>query len=275
MIDKLALTTDEIDLESLLAVLGDTVTTYHLSNIYQKCMKISQSETSKHLMTIYTHPRVSVASPVRIELNPTKLLLPYPEMVRMLDKGINTEAAILQRIDHASDIEMGIEEAFNTIRFKYKRNMRCYNDYQRGCLTGFYIGSKFEQVIIYDKIFELDKRSFKKTHLNIIQGSKTRFELMQKHQKLPIRKICDIPILLDYDPFSSIETYQLDPLLKGVISTGWKGLHNSYQELNRQNNFKRDYKNSLIPSDLKQRITNNYRHNLGQFIQGEIQNENA
>jgi hypothetical protein len=153
--------------------------------------------------------------------------------------------------------------------------MRSYNDYQRGCLTGFYIGSRFEQVVIYDKMFELDRRSFKKTNLDILQGSRTRYEVMQKHQKLPIRKINEIPLLLEYDPYSSIETYQLAPLLEGLISTSWKGLHNTYQELNRQNNFKRNYKNSLIPSDLKQRITNNYRHNLGQFIQGETKNENA
>lgn len=272
MIDKLTMATNEIEIDKLINEFESKSVQFR-NNQYLRCIKLIQNHTGQHLCSVYTKPILPI-NEVRIELNPSKLNMTYSKLIFLLDKCIDIDSTLIQRIDHASDINMNVEEAFNTVRFKFKRKMMLYSDSFKGYLTGFYIGSKHEQIAIYDKRFQLHGRNFKPNpdHSSIV--NLTRFEIRQKFQAIPYRHLKELPNLMNYDPFKNIETYELAPLKAGLITNGWKGLHSTYQELNTHNNIKRDFKKYLIASDLRKNITNNYWYNLGQFFM-ETRNENA
>ena len=273
MIDKLTMATHEIDIEKLKLGFSEAISIPFRNNQYLKCFKIVREHTGQHLCTVYTKPSLPI-NEVRLELNPSKLSLTYSKLMLILEQSIDPDSTLIQRIDHASDISMPVEEAFNTVRFKFKRKMMFYCDSYRGELTGFYMGSKHEQILIYDKRFQLNGREFKPDTDHVSSLGLTRFEIRQKFQAIPFRHLRELPKLMSYDPFRNIETYQFEPLKAGLITSGWKGLHATYQQLNTHNNIKRDYKDYLITSDLKDNVTNNYWYNLGQFFM-EKYNENA
>jgi hypothetical protein len=277
MIDKLVIATSDMDFEALKRAFGETVTAKPTSNLYDFCQKVS-SKTGKHLFTAYWAPRNPNMLPFRLEFNPSKLALKFYESLKWLDNGMDIGEATIQRIDHNADYEIPVSTAFESVRWKHKRNVKGYDSDNRfweskgGELTGFYIGSKFEQIVIYNKGYELEGRKFK-----AVKGFKpsfvnlTRFEVRQLTKKVPFRLLKELPFLMTYNPFSSIEALELKRTDGRFESFHERnkiyGMQDSYINLNKQNNFKRDSAKHFRMSDLPQRLALIYRDNLGLYFQ--------
>lgn len=269
MIDKLAIASDDMDIESLKKAFGNTVTARPPFNLYDSCHKVSSIDGS-HLFTAYTGPRTPNMRLFRLELNPTRLNLKYTEMMQILSLGMDTEKAVIQRIDHASDVEMSVLEAFETVRIKHKRNVRAHTDYEKGELTGFYIGSKFEQALIYNKSCDPRGSKFKPSKDLTGFSHLTRFEVRHHSKKVPFRCLSDLPMLLKYNPYEKFEVLKFshtddayDPFRR---QNKLHGMQNSFIRLNKQNNFRRDSLKYFDSSTLPIKLFENYRNNLGQFF---------
>ena len=269
MIDKLAIASDDMDIECLKRAFGQTVTARPPFNLYDICHKVS-SVNGKHLFTAYESPKTSNMGLFRLELNPARLGLKYTELMTILDSGMDIDEANIQRIDHASDIEMPVLEAFETVRIKNKRNVRTHTDYEKGELTGFYIGSKFEQALIYNKACDPNGSRFRPIKDLGAFSHLTRFEVRHHTKKVPFRKLKDLPCLLKFNPYEKFEVLHLEVHDDGFESfrrqNKLHGLQNSYIRLNKHNNFRRDSRKHFHDSDLPQKLASIYKENLGHFF---------
>jgi hypothetical protein len=271
MIDKLTIASDHMDLEALKHALGPTVTAKPVFNLYDICQKVSSTHGT-HLFTAYTGPRTPNMRLFRLELNPTKLSLKYTDLMTILDNVMDISEATIQRIDHASDIEMPILEAFETIRIKHKRKVRSYNDYENGELTGFYIGSKFEQALIYNKSCPPYGTKFKSSKQLANLSHLTRFEVRHHSRKVPFRKLNELPFLQTFNPYQHFEVLKLNQEDDGFAVFRRRnrnhGMQNSFMKLNKQNNFRRDSAKYFDNSDLPGQLARGYQSNLSRFFEG-------
>lgn len=272
MIDKLALTTRDIDIDSFKAQFGETLTTKPQNNLYDVCERVSL-RSGEHLFTAYHGPRNPNMQLFRLELNPSKLGLKYCDLLKRLDTSLDIEDSSIQRLDHACDYDIPVSVAYECIRVKRKRNVRTYGQYEAGGLTGFWAGSKFEKFVIYNKGYELKGKTFKPVSESPFKFSGlTRFELRHNNKKVPYRSLKELPFLIDYDPFAGLEVLELkDEFKEGLASfrheNSLHGFQNMYMRLNKQNNFKRDSLKYFNTSDLASKLRASYRANLGQFFE--------
>lgn len=275
MIDKLAITIDEIDSRALFSSLEGHKTIHKYNQHYEK-VETTYNEDGQHLYTLSSQPTKPGANPYKLEFNPSKLEFKHIELLTRLDKALDIEAARIQRMDLAADYEIPIGQAFESIRVKYKRNMKTFGDYRSQGLTGFYAGSKDEVFAVYDKAFEQRTKAFKPTSFKKIKGAHpyvlTRFELRQKYKMIPVRTLRELPFLLAYNPFENIQGLELRDNLSQAYEpfkrrTALIGLQNVYRELNKQNNFKRDQFKHFKESDLPEVLRRIYRENLGHYFE--------
>lgn len=140
MIDKIALTTRDIDIHSFKAQFGDTITSKPQNNLYDVCERVSL-RSGEHVFTAYYGPRNPNMQLFRLELNPSKLGLKYSDLLKRLDTSLDIEESTIQRIDHACDYEIPVTVAYECIRVRRKRNVKTYGQYEAGGLTGFWAGS--------------------------------------------------------------------------------------------------------------------------------------
>lgn len=272
MIDKLSLTAKDIDISSFRAQFGDTLTIKPQNNLYDVCERVSL-RSGEHLFTAYYGPRNPNMQPFKLELNPSKLGLKYHDLLTKLDKALDIEDSVIQRIDHACDYDIPVSLAYECIRVKRKRNVRTYGEYKAGGLTGFWAGSKFEKFVIYNKAYELRGKTFKPVSDSPFKFSTlTRFELRHNTKKIPYRSLKELPFLIDYDPFEGLEVMELKEEFKDEFSDFRRenrvhGFQNTFMKLNKHNNFRRDYFRYFKLSDLPSKLRSGYRANLGQFFE--------
>lgn len=275
MIDKLALASDDIDIEAFKKTFGETLTSRSDNKHYHLCQVVS-SRAGEHLFTACSGPKNPNPKPYRLEFNPSKLCLNYQQILKRLDVATDIDDVTIQRIDHAADFEIPISRAFETVRVKRKQK---FDGYDRGKgkrsgkgrdLTGFYIGSKNEQIVIYNKAYELRGKEFKKVSPPLPYSPLTRFEIRQLPKKMPFRLLRELPFLINYDPFEMLEVLELsydgDAYEAFHRTNKLFGMQHSYSNLNKHNNFKRDSPKHFTLSDLPLKLTAIYRGNLGQFF---------
>jgi hypothetical protein len=269
MIDKLTIASDNMDIESFKRAFGQTVTAKLPFNLYNSCHKVSSID-GRHLFTAYTGPRTSNMRLFRLEINPSKLQLRYTDLMAIIKAGMDADEATIQRIDHASDVEMPVLQAFETVRIKHKRNVRSHTDYEKGELTGFYIGSKFEQALIYNKSCDPKGSKFRPSKEKASFSHLTRFEIRHHSKKVPYRKLKELPKLLNFNPYQRFEVLEFKYAGEGFAEfqrqNKLHGLQNSFMRLNKQNNFRRDSSKHFDSSTLPTRLTSIYRDNLSHFF---------
>jgi hypothetical protein len=276
MIDKLALTAEDIDSRALIDAFKGCRSINKYNQHYDK-VETAQDEDGRHLYTLSSEPTKPGANPFKLEFNPSKLDFKFPTLLRVLDSAMDISQAKIQRTDLAADYEISITRAFESLRVRHKRSFKAFSDYRSQGLTGFYAGSKDEVFAAYDKAFEQRTKAFKPTSFKSIKGAPpfvlTRFELRLKYKMTPVKSIVELPFLLTFNPFRNIEAMELMYEENDVYGpfkrkTALHGFQNAYRELNRQNNFKRDYAKHFKESDLPSKLTAIYRENLGQFFEG-------
>lgn len=277
MIDKLSLVTKDLDISSLKAQFGETVSTYRGTQQYNLCERVA-SKSGRHLFTVYSDPKLSTINPFKIDLNPAKQELNHKTLLNLLSSSMDISEAMIQRLDHAADMEIPIMEAFETVRVKNKRKVQVFGEYKDGWLTGYYAGTKNEIFTAYDKAHEqktlaFPPGSFKKIKGATHKGVLTRFEIRQRYNKCPYRKLTELPFLLDYNPFKSLEVLKLKDEFKDGFEAFKKqnslhGIQNLKAHLNKHNNFRRDCSRFFESSDLPARLTAIYRANLSQYFEG-------
>jgi hypothetical protein len=271
MIDKLAIGSPDMDFEALKNAFGQTVTSKPLCKNYHTCRSV-RTLAGDHLFTAYWNPKTPSADEFRLELNPAKLGLTHSRMLRILDYGLDIDSAKIQRIDHAADFNLPVAKAFEGIRIKHKRKVRgydipCEREWINGELTGYSIGSRFEKFAIYNKSYE---EALKNKDFSSPLEDRTRFELRQTTKKIQFRLLKDLPFLMGFNPFASMEMLELKP---GAELTDeflklrkMNGLQNTYIQLNKHGNARRNTKKCFDLTDLPDKLTNIYRYNLGQFF---------
>lgn len=165
---------------------------------------------------------------------------------------------------------MSVLDAFETVRIKHKRNVRAHTDYEKGQFTGFYIGSKFEQALIYNKSCDPKGSKFKSSKELSSFSHLTRFEVRHHSKKVPFRKLEDLPMLMNFNPYEKFEVLSIKKEGDGFESfrrqNRLHGMQNSFMTLNKHNNFRRDFFKHFDPSNLPTRLSEIYRRNLGQFF---------
>jgi hypothetical protein len=272
MIDKLTLTSGDMDFEALKRAFGETSTTRLLNKHYGFCQCVS-TKKGKHLFTAYAAPKNSLVSPYRLELNPAKLGINYWVLMDIMGRGMNIKDARIKRIDHFADHEINVIDAYETIRLKHKRAAKGYRDmtdYLNGELTGFSIGSATEQMVIYNKTFEARWRKGEVPLGLTGHPSLTRFEMRHTKKKLPCTSLVDIPSLQFFDPFSSLEMLELKS--KGNEFEPFRsksrrhGLHSTFKALNKHNNFKRDVAKFFSVMSLPSYLSQQYKKGINEFI---------
>jgi hypothetical protein len=103
--------------------------------------------------------------------------------------------------------------------------------------------------------------------------TKTRVEVRHKKNKIPYSSFLDLPKYQQINPFKNVEWHELkgEVLLnerkeafESLLRTD--GLTNLYNSLNKQNNFKRNYRKLLTESDFSNDLAIFYWGNLGHFF---------
>jgi hypothetical protein len=267
MIDKLSIVLNEIDVFAVKNAFGASIECRPLDKHYGLVQAFS--DVSKgHLFTAYSRPKNRIVTNFKIELNPSKLGLNLNQLIQMLDFGMDVDKAKIMRIDHAVDFEIPVLTAFETVRVKHKRTVKGFTqftDYLNGQLTGFYIG-KVNQLAVYDKKLERRWKEVEFCLPHTSESPSTRFEMRHFKGSSEFKKIHDLRFLSDYDPFSKIEVLELKQMGDGFeafkMKNSSQGFHNSYMNLNRQNNFRRDTLRYFDVSDLPKKLASIYREKI-------------
>jgi hypothetical protein len=277
MIDKLTFSIKEFDLKGFIQSQNNIDTYQRLHNNYLNCTQITDRGNKVNKFVIYSKPRMSNLDDFKIELNPSKLGMGFNQLCDFFGSFMDLDKTKIRRIDHAVDMQMSVEDAFTTIRFKGKQQSKKYDNFRSGNMEGFYLGGSFESLVVYDKCFERrGKRLVKISKPDQPYGMLTRFELRQsKTCKRMVCSLKEISGLLNFKPFENIEAIDKD----GAIELFGEevrhlGFHRLYSKRNSQNNFKRDYSEKIPKSNLINRLNEVYGENLSQFIHGGL-DENA
>jgi hypothetical protein len=270
MIDKLHLKTNQrLNFEELSSAHKELEVSRVLDSQYKRAIKVSSG--SKHVATIKSDPIWSHVSETQIQLNPTNWenfsLLKY-----YLSNLCDVNELEVSRIDSAVDLNTSLDEVHAQVRVKYKQDKRGYfESLKSGKLTGFYLGQKPEVFCIYDKAFQLERYKLKRLKHESL-GIKTRVEVRQEKNKLPVKSFGELNLLLQYNPFRNLEFKKLEineeskkaKHLSQYISS--RGYSECYQAHNNSNNFKRDFGQYFkdVPQDKE--LKDIYWENLSQFF---------
>lgn len=267
MLDKLSLVSGQtISLDEAKANLKGFYSNITLSATKYHSLLANFSMGGDHLITLHLDPRFSHVAPTKIEINPSRHPS-HSEMTKIIGLIADPSTIELSRVDHAVDLEnIKVEQVQRSLLYSRKKSREVY----RNCteLTGFYLGKHPELLAIYDKA--------KQAGLNEI---KTRIELRQYREKLPINKFSELSKLQSFSPFScirfnrvsespcqSLREKQRRDLLSESIND--HGLQATYKLLNRHSNFKRDLQSSLEPDPAFPDLNQIYQQNLRTFFQG-------
>jgi hypothetical protein len=234
---------------------------------YRVDLRLGVSVTLKGL------PNFTGPSESAIELNPSKWIC-WEEIKSTLEKIAPLESFAIKRLDHAVDRPESIAEVFETMRVKYKREKDKYGvmDGLSGRkISGSYFGVERERILVYDKAYELRKGSFKQLSGTEV-GVCTRFELRQKHNRVPFKNLESINCYLDYNPFEQLEFYKLRQDLSldesKMLSQRVKdlGMNDLYSELNAKNNLAKIRSKIFVRMDYDQTLLKDYQSNLSKFL---------
>lgn len=246
--------------------------------IYRSVKTLKNGEN--HLLTIKTNPVWSHTKKTKIELNPVSWES-FNELNSQLSQVIDPDSLNIVRIDHCVDIDETVQFLFEGLRMKYKQNSSSHFEVEgnREGITGFYIGREPELLCVYDKAYEITKRKKLKKLRGEIIGQKTRIELRQSGRAVPVKEYTGLKKYLEIDPFGKVEFLILDAvkaedtrirMLEALI--GKNGLTNTYNQLNKHNNFKRNFKKVFKGSTITDQMKELYWNNLGQFFGDEYEN---
>lgn len=278
MIDKLHLKTDfKVDIAKLCAE-QKNLTWHNIPDTIYKRALIARKEF-KHILTLKTSPIWGHVTETQIQLNPNNWEN-FSHLKESLIAIAPLESMVITRIDHAVDLELPIEEVFQSFKVKYKQNGKTHHEkcHKRGVLTGFYIGSGHEIFCVYDKAYQLNKK--KLTPLKgQISGVKTRIEIRHVKKKIAHTDLLTLPSYLHFPPFKNVEYLELNEsnanqpkqdALRTLIGTN--GLQETFLILNKQNNFKRNYSSYFNNINFKDRLNTIYWENLSHFLGGSNDN---
>lgn len=178
----------------------------------------------------------------------------------------------ITRIDLCADLKVSFEWIFERVRHKYKQVSYLYSSDQLGFRTGLYIGEKPYYILIYDKAFELVKKS-NKAKLKRLQemqiGVLTRFEMRFFNKKVPIQSITEVFKLLEINPFERLKIIEFKNTKNGRQLKEYcekYGYHTAQKRLNQNNNFDAKFRKHFYESELKQTINEQYQSRLKNYL---------
>lgn len=263
MLDKLTLTSSEsVSLEKAqyglagrYATIKVTATKYHRL-VYCFC-RLSNG-IAEQLLTLHINPASPWISPTKIELNPSKFAN-FDSLAAMLSNVVTIGSTRITRLDHTVDIEPSLRIIHESLIFSRKKFREIYG--AGHSLTGFYVGKHPEVLCVYEK--------------KIGNETLTRIELRQHGEKAPIRRFVELPQLTNFRPFDRLEFKSVKPqcslresskaaLLRELV--GKVGAQGAYKLLNRNSNFKRDFRGVLErPAEIPD-LNDLYQKNLKSFF---------
>ncbi len=275
MLDKIEMRSKElIDLK----IFQSTFPDFQLSRMndlhYGLCLRIKKNNTE--IIKIKTNPIWGSDYQTKIIVNP-KNWVNFDALKTSLANFSDLDQFEITRLDHAVDLKCNIDYIYRRLRIKFKQKSTMYDDgnyvdYNRGVITGFYIGKLPELYNIYDKIAELKKKK-RYNQINLEDGPLTRIELRQTKDKIKHKSLKTIFNYLEEPPFKEIEFYEPNENAKYPARAERinnfiekEGLHNAYFNLNDKNNFKRDYLKYLTPSNFQETLNHSYIENLRHFL---------
>jgi hypothetical protein len=270
MIDTLVLTHEQtFNLNrfrsSLSGLIANEATLSHRSQ-YRSGIAFFRERPSdgKHVpfVIVRLEPEHPKAAPTRIEVNPPRFGS-ASEMMHVLSCIDSPATLFVNRIDHAVDVSLPVERVLQEIWFSRKT---AREQYKRGKPTGCYLGKRPEQLCVYDRA----KRARQ-------LGPITRIEMRQWRERAAIRRLSELPSLIDAPVFERVLFFEINSSvdaeaqaspkflrLKSHIDAG--GFTHAYQSLNQQKNFWRDHKELIRPSTLIPDLNNMYRDELLLFL---------
>lgn len=270
MLDKLSLITPQkITLEDATNNLKGrfshhkaTGTKYHHSVI---SFHNGLGKDGKHLLTLHLQPRFSSIANTKIEVNPSNFQS-FGELAALLSSIVDTSGLKLSRIDHAVDIEVTVAEIFSALIYSRKKSREVFRD---STLTGFYLGSPPEQLVVYNKARQLT-----------VEGTKTRIELRHYGEKISSKSFIDLPDCQSMNPFNDLKFRRVtaDPYtsirdrnrknyISELIQT--KGAQGMFKILNKHSNFKRDWESDFEEHSDIPNLNQIYQENLKRYFKEE------
>lgn len=274
MLDKLFLKVNSTITNNNWEPLGHPTITQVPDQIYKKCLVLRRDK--KHLLTIKTEPIWSHVSLSQIQLNPSNWES-YERLKIDLESFVDTDLLTIARIDSAVDLNIPVSDLFQSVRIKYKQDLTKHSEhYKKGFLTGFYMGNQPEIFCIYDKGYQLNKKKFKRDN-SFPTGELSRIEVRQTKHKVPVKEFKNLEDIINTNPFKNLQCLEVseDNHNRGILIDilYQKGMANIYTQLNKHNNFKRDYKKWFIERDLNEEIFKKHKESLGHYFSKELLNE--
>lgn len=232
------------------------------------------------LFSIKTKPRQQNLKQTCLQINPSKFdcFLDLSHVVHKVLSGV----IYINRIDFCVDINISIDDLQSRLRIKSKQKRTEFEEGSR--LTGFYFGTRAEVIAIYDKSYQLNKKSLKlsKTGINV---DRTRIEVRKKGAKVSINQFNDLKEYINLNPFSSVLILDFnDPeLLKENArqKAVWFqrqceqiGFNQAYRMFNTSNNFSKTFSRYISDSNLNEEILKTYQQTLSTFLGVQIEEVN-
>ncbi|MFA6236760.1 MAG: hypothetical protein WC635_05475 [Bacteriovorax sp.] len=273
MFDKLEMRSEEIlNLKELEKVLPHK-TAMMGSSSYKRALYVLNS-SNEVLFIIHSDPIWSNMAPTKISTNP-KRWSSFNDFRAALAKFCNPDLLEITRIDHAVDIEISIEKLYQCTRIKNKTQYSYYKEHcsVRGTyLTGFYLGVEPEIYCIYDKGYQKSLRNKKLVRNKDCEiGLLSRIELRQRKHKVKYKHLNELINYLTDTPFTNIEFYEAKDNSKKAealqLLMNEDGLQRAVAQLSRHNNFSRNNKKNLTPTNLESTVRDAYEENLRRFFE--------
>ncbi len=225
-------------------------------------------------LTLKTCPYYSNAQN-SIELNPSRFTS-WQDVKLIMSEFVDLNSCLIDRLDHAVDIETPFERVREVIRIKRKQTIERFKEFEHSkskIHTGIKAGEKPEIFCIYDKGLQVTNRFKFKSIPGARRGVLTRFEVRHYANRVPFSKLSQIENYLEINPFEKIESYELrsdieasDKVLRLRRDIQLVGFDGIYHELNGSGNFNRTWGKYFEKKPLDNELREIYQSNCRKFL---------
>ena len=217
-----------------------------------------------------------------LELNPATLPNGAHDLTSLLKEiGWSADDLQINRLDLCADLDLPVEYLYRTLRVPNKRVTevisRSVNN--RG-VQGYYVGKNPATLRVYNKLAQLKRF---KNDAQSLPAQLTRVEWEFRGKKCPVRRLSQLPKLLEIDPFECIEILESEAVFDfhGNTKASLKrfnfnqlakefGAQEACRILGHQRHFKRDFGRVLVNrSEIKKAMCQSYIRGLQLFFQNQ------
>lgn len=217
-------------------------------------------------------------SPIALEFNPSKWSN-ILEIKNALSNFVDPEDAVIDRLDLAIDLNEPLEEILKGLRVKHKQWSEEISSKQRkrGHITGYYYGRKPYLICVYDKAFQLRSLRTASQIQGEFAGISTRIETRFFNKAVFTKKLKDLPILFEKNPFENLEFYSFPHEMKTLKGQRFLervnhiGFHDAFFEFNQEGNFKRTIGKQLKERPLAIELHHILKEELRSFLLTKVE----